>query len=404
MSIREIELEGHIIDSMTLPKVFDSIIDMGGDFEVLEFDIGKHKTDKSYTRIQIEGRDEEHLDSIMSEIHRHGATLPEIMDVECEEAPSDVSLPDNFYSTTNHQTYVRHGGRWVEVQNIEMDCVIVLEGVEAVCKPISHVKKGDNVVVGEKGIRVIPPERPREKSVFEFMGSHVSSEKPSDTLIEQVANEIKETKKSGGKIGFVLGPAVLHTGCSEEISTLIRQGYVDVVFGGNAIGVHDIERAIYGTSLGVDLCEGRPRPDGHKNHLYAISEVVKSGSIQDAIEDGKINSGIMYECEVNDVPYILAGSIRDDGPLPEVITDTVEAQEAMRENIKDLDLVIMMATMLHSIATGNILPSHVKTICIDINPATVTKLMDRGTAQAMGIVTDVGVFIPRLTNRILEDC
>ncbi|WGI17387.1 TIGR00300 family protein [Methanonatronarchaeum sp. AMET-Sl] len=402
MSIREIELEGHIIDSMTLPKVFDSIIDMGGDFEVLEFDIGKHKTDKSFTRIQIEGRDEDHLDSIMSEIHRHGATLPEIMDVEWEEAPSDVSLPDNFYSTTNHQTYVRHGGRWVEVKDIEMDCVVVLKGDEAFCKPISHVREGDRVVVGEKGIRVTPPERPREKSVFEFMGSHVSSEKPSDTLIEQVSKEIRDTKKDGGKIGFVLGPAVLHTGCSEEISTLIREGYVDVIFGGNAIGVHDVERAMYGTSLGVDLCEGQPRPDGHKNHLYAISEVVKSGSIRQAIEDGKIQSGIMYECEMNDVPYILAGSIRDDGPLPEVITDTIKAQEAMRENIKDLDLVIMMATMLHSIATGNILPSHVKTICIDINPATVTKLMDRGTAQAMGIVTDVGTFIPRLTNNILN--
>ncbi|PTD93609.1 TIGR00300 family protein [archaeon SCG-AAA382B04] len=402
MPIREIELEGHIIDSGVLPKVFNTILDKGGDFEVLEFDIGKRKKDKSYARLRVEGDDETHLDKIISQIHRQGARLPEIEEVDLKEAKSDQTPPRNFYTTTNHKTWIRYNDIWKKVKKIEMDCAIVLEDGEAYCKPINEIKKGNKVVVGENGIRVVPPERPREKSVFEFMGSHVSPEKPSETIIQQLAEKMKEIKEKGGKIGFVLGPAVIHTGCAEEVAELVKNGFIDVLLGGNAIAAHDIERAMYGTSLGINLEKVEPETKGHRNHLYAISEVMRSGSIKEAIEDGKIKEGIMYECIQNDVEYVLAGSIRDDGPLPKVITDTQKAQHKMRKAVRGVDLMIMMATTLHSIATGNILPSYVKTVCVDISQSTVTELTDRGSAQAMGIVTDVGTFIPMLNDKLFN--
>jgi len=401
-AVREIELEGHIIDSLILTKVFDTIMDMGGTFEVLEFDIGKHTEDESYAYLLVKGRDQGHLDEILTQLHRYGANLPEIDDAEWERAPDDRVVPKNFYSTTNHRTYVRVDGDWVEVDGIEMDCSVVVESDGAVCKPINKVEEGDRVVVGEVGIRVVPPERPRRQSAFEFMGSEISSEKPSETLIDQVASEIRKTKEEGGKIVVVAGPAVVHTGTSDDLADMIREGFVDSLLTGNGFAVHDVERNLYGTSLGVDLEENEPVGGGHKHHIYAISKVVREGSIEEAVESGRVEGGAMYECVKNDVDFVLAGSIRDDGPLPDTLTDTMEAQDAIREQVRDADMVIMMASMLHSIATGNVLPSWVKTVCIDIDQATVTKLMDRGTAQAIGIVTDIGVFLPELSERLLE--
>jgi lysine-ketoglutarate reductase/saccharopine dehydrogenase-like protein (TIGR00300 family) len=398
--MREIELEGHLIDSLILPKVFDKIMDMGGDFEVVEFRIGKKKTDTSYARIIVKGESEEHVDKIVSELHRFGARAPEAEEVTLVPAPDDKVVPKNFYSTTNHPTFVRYKGKWIPVENIEMDCLIVIRGDRAFCEPIAHIKKGDLIVVGEKGVRVIPPERPREKSIFHFMGGTVSSERPSMTLVKKIAREMFEIKERGGKIAVVLGPAVVHTGANLKMAEIIRMGFVDVVLGGNAIAVHDIESNLFGTSLGMDIKTGEPVPGGHRHHLYSISEIIAHGGIKKAVEKGVITAGIMYECVKNDVKFVLAGSIRDDGPLPEVITDTMIAQDKMAEALKDVDMVLMMATMLHSIAVGNLLPSYVKTVCVDINPATVTKLVDRGTAQAIGIVTDVGVFIPALAEEL----
>jgi lysine-ketoglutarate reductase/saccharopine dehydrogenase-like protein (TIGR00300 family) len=234
------------------------------------------------------------------------------------------------------------------------------------------------------------------------MKSSVSSEKPSNHLIEQIAKEILETKAQGKKVLAVIGPAVVHTGAGESLATLIKEGFVDIVFAGNAMAVHDVESQLYGTSLGVSIRTGRHAEGGHRNHLCAINEVMRAGSIKELIETGKLKKGIMYECIVNNIPYVLAGSIRDDGPLPEVITDVVAAQRAMRRWVREVDLVLMLSTMLHSIAVGNLLPSKVKTVCIDINPATVTKLSDRGTAQALGIVTDVGIFLPMLAKELLR--
>ncbi len=281
-----------------------------------------------------------------------------------------------------------------------MDCMILVHDDRAVCTPLHHIKAGDQIVLGQQGVRVIPPERPRTRSLFEFMGGAVSSERPSSTLIRQIAAEMVHAKVQGKRIAVVAGPAVSHTGAAEALSRIIRRGYVDVLLAGNALAVHDIERDLYGTSLGLDIKTAELVSEGHKHHLYAISEVVRSGSIANAVREGQLHSGVMYECVQNDVPFVLAGSIRDDGPLPEVLTDTMEAQDAMRKLLIGVDIVLMMATMLHSIAVGNMLPSYVKTVCVDINPATVTKLIDRGTAQAIGIVTDVGTFLPALADEI----
>jgi lysine-ketoglutarate reductase/saccharopine dehydrogenase-like protein (TIGR00300 family) len=399
-AMREIELKGHIIDSFLLPKIFDKVMDMNGEFEILQFDIGRKKTDTSYARLMIKGKDKKHLENIISELHRLGAQLPEAEDVVVATAPKDKVVPKGFYSTTNHPTYVKITGEWKRVMNQKMDAIVVVNNGTASCVTLGHIKKGDKVVVGKKGIRIVPPERPRGHTIFEFMGGQVSSERPSQSLIKQIAEEILEVKANGGRIVIVGGPAIIHTGGQQALAEMIRNGYVDGLLAGNALAVHDIEYNLYGTSLGMDLNTVELAPEGHKHHIYAISEITRAGSIREAVEKGVLNGGIMYECIKNDVPYVLAGSIRDDGPLPDVITDTMVAQDLMRKQIQDADMVLMMATMLHSIATGNLLPSNVRTICVDINPATVTKLMDRGSAQAIGIVTDVGTFLPWLAEEL----
>ena len=397
--IADIEMEGHLIDSQMLTRVLDKIMDMGGEFEIKSFQIGQKKNDTSYVQVTVTGEDAAHLDRILLELNALGAQLVEMEDARLDTAPGDMVVPRGFYSTTNHPTYVRYQGSWVEVEHNHMDCLIVLEDGRAVCTPIGHIKKGDNVVIGTSGVKVVPPERPREKTFFGFMSNEVSSERPSGELVRQLAREIVSTKKAGGKIAVVCGPAVVHTGAAPALAKLIRDGYVDVLLAGNAVAVHDIERQLFGTSLGMN-CSGNAISGGHRNHLYAISEIMASGSIKNAILEGKLKGGVMYEAVMKGIPFILAGSIRDDGPLPEVITDTAKAKDAMDKALRGVNMTIMLGTMLHAIAVGNLLPSFVKTICVDINPATVTKLMDRGSAQAIGLVTDIGIFLPRLAEEI----
>jgi lysine-ketoglutarate reductase/saccharopine dehydrogenase-like protein (TIGR00300 family) len=397
--IADIEMEGHLIDSQMLTRVLDKIMDMGGEFEIKSFQIGQKKNDTSYVQVTVTGEDAAHLDRILLELNALGAQLVEMEDARLDTAPGDMVVPRGFYSTTNHPTYVRYQGSWVEVEHNHMDCLIVLEDGRAVCTPIGHIKKGDKVVIGTSGVKVVPPERPREKTFFGFMSNEVSSERPSGELVRQLAREIVSTKKAGGKIAVVCGPAVVHTGAAPALAKLIRDGYVDVLLAGNAVAVHDIERQLFGTSLGMN-CSGNAISGGHRNHLYAISEIMASGSIKNAIVEGKLKGGVMYEAVMKGITFILAGSIRDDGPLPEVITDTAKAKDAMDKALRGVNMTIMLGTMLHAIAVGNLLPSFVKTICVDINPATVTKLMDRGSAQAIGLVTDIGIFLPRLAEEI----
>jgi len=395
----DIEMQGHLIDSLILTRVLDKIMDMGGEFEIKKFKVGQKKHDASYVQISVIGEDNTHLDKILLELHALGARLIELDDAKLADAPEDMVVPRGFYSTTNHPTFVRQNGSWLSVENIHMDCLIVFKDKNAICTPIGRIKKGDRIVIGTAGVKVVPPERPRKRSLFSFMSNEVSSERPSGELVRQLAEEIINVKYSKGRIAVICGPAVVHTGAGLSLESLIRDGYVDVLLTGNAVAVHDIERQLFGTSLGMD-CAGNATSGGHRNHIYAISEIMASGSIRNAINEGKLKSGIMYECIDKGIPFILAGSIRDDGPLPEVITDTVKAKDAMEKALYGIDMAIMMGTMLHSIAVGNLLPSYVKTICVDINPATVTKLMDRGSAQAIGLVTDIGIFLPHLVKEI----
>jgi lysine-ketoglutarate reductase/saccharopine dehydrogenase-like protein (TIGR00300 family) len=399
---QEVEVEGHLIDSMILTKIFDLIMDLKGDFEVTEFRIGKRKTDPSYARLIVRGSSEEHLKLMMRELRRLGAVPTKPTEARLEPAPSDGVLPEGFYSTTNHPTNILVNGRWVEVEDMMMDKQIVFDPASgrAYCKAIREIRKGDLVVVGEDGVRTRPPERPRSGvGVFEFMSSRVSSEKPSVTLVRNLARDIYDARREERRIVVVAGPAVVHTGAAPALAQLIRMGYVSALLSGNALAVHDVEYALYGTSLGMDVKTGMSSSSS-RNHIAAINEVFKAGSLRAMVERGILQKGIFYECIKRGIPYVLAGSIRDDGPIPDVITDTVGAQRRYRELVKGADLVIMLASMLHAIAVGNMLPSTVKVICVDINPAVATKLTDRGTAQAIGIVSDVGTFLPLLAEEL----
>ncbi len=406
MNKRTIELSGHIIDSLTLTKTMGIIMDKGGEFDILEIDVGRKKSDVSHAKIEVSADSPELLESILDELSVLGAAIDDIKEVNLVASVKDKVAPEGFYSSSNHSTHIFYDGDWIPVEEIEMDCLVVVDEDEkrAFVKPIADVKVGDKIVVGLDGVKVTPPHRSRdEQQVFEFMNSEVSSEKPLMNLINGIASEMKEIKAKGGKIGIVGGPAIVHTGSGKYLAALVKEGYIDVIMAGNALATHDIESNLFGTSLGIEVETGRIVAHGHTHHMRAINRINRSGSIKNAVEDGTLTGGIMYECIKNDVPYVLAGSIRDDGPLPDVITDTAESQKLMRHYAQEVDMVIMIATMLHSIATGNLLPSRVKSICVDINPSTVTKLSDRGSAQVVGIVTDIGTFLPLLYNALHEE-
>ena len=398
---QEIEVEGHLIDSSILTKIFDKIMDLKGEFQVEKIDIGKKKKDQSFAQLSITGKNQKHLDEILQTVYRLGAVSKIQQQITLKKSPKNYVMPDNFYSTTNNHTQVFHNGKWIPVENMMMDKCIVVKGNRAFCVPVRDVKKDDQIIVGEKGIKITPPERPREGvNVFEFMGSSSSSERPTQHIAKQVADDIYKTKKNGGKIVIVGGPAIVHTGADDSVSELIRGGFIDGVLAGNALAVHDIEYATLGTSLGMNVHDATLAYHGHRNHMDTINAVFKAGSIANMVKSKKLTKGIMYECVKNKIPFVLAGSIRDDGPLPDVITDVAEAQREYKKVLKDASMVIMISTMLHSIATGNMLPANVKVIVVDISQPTVTKLMDRGTWQALGIVSDVGAFLPMVAQQL----
>jgi lysine-ketoglutarate reductase/saccharopine dehydrogenase-like protein (TIGR00300 family) len=400
--VERVELAGHVIDSLLLPKVLDLITSAGGEFRIEKISIGHNRSDPSYALIEVRAATEQRLQAILAEIADHGATPVHTQDARLVAADIVGAFPENFYSTTNQRTEIRIGGRWIEVQNQEMDCGVLVDAVAgtAVCKAMTDVKVGEQYVVGHAGVRVLPEGREAETHGFEFMNSPVSTEKPKGVAIRQVALELIRAKREGGKALLVGGPAIVHTGSVEHVSSLIRRGYIHRLFAGNALATHDIEQALFGTSLGVRLDSGDILEAGHEHHLRAINRIRRIGGIRRAVETGQLKSGIMYECEKNNVDYLLAGSIRDDGPLPEVITDTLVAQAQMREKIRDVTFCLMVATTLHSIAVGNLLPAWVKVVCVDINPSTVIKLADRGSFQTVGLVTDVEPFFRALVNDV----
>jgi len=398
----DLKLEGHIIDSLLLPRVLDDILERGGEYRILRFKMGREKNDHSLALLRVSAPSEEQLEEIIHYLQRHGVELIDQEDVRLEPAPCDGVFPADFYSTTNLETFIRLSGRWIPVEWPEMDCGIVVDRqmMTARTVPLTDVRAGDPIVVGTRGIRVVPLGSDRASRAFEFMSSAVSSEKPKRLVVAKVARLMHQARSEGKSIIAVLGPAIVHTGAAPAFAKLVAGGWVNVVFGGNAVAAHDIESAFFNTSLGINLTEGEPVEGGHEHHLRAINRIRACGSIRNAVEQGVLTSGLFYEIVRHDVPYVLAGSIRDDGPLPDVITDAIEAQRAMREHVRGAGFCLMLGTMLHSIATGNLLPASVATVCVDINPAVVTKLADRGSFQTIGIVTDVGLFLDELVTEL----
>ncbi len=400
--VEEITLEGHIIDSWSLPRVWDRIMDRGGEFELVEIRVGKQKQETSFAQMKIFTDTVAEMDALLESLTELGAVVVSPNDVKTEPAPRDGALPDDFYSSTNLPTQVRIGGRWIDVANTEMDLAVVVdaENFTAAMIPMTDVKQGEAVVVGHDGIRVQPLARSRDKEIFSFMNADVSSERPKRLVISQIAREMQETRARGGKILFVGGPAIVHSGAAPFLAQLIRRGYIQVLFGGNAIAAHDCEAAIFGTSLGVALHTGQPVEGGHRHHMRAINMVRRAGSLRAAVEQGILQQGIMYEAVNANIEFVLGGSVRDDGPLPDVVTDMLQVQKKMRAAVQGVELAIMVSSMLHSIATGNMLPAWVKTVAVDINPAVVTKLADRGTFQALGLVTDAELFLRELAEEL----
>lgn len=399
-----IEMSGHIIDSWTLPRAWDVIMDRGGNFTVEEMRIGLRKTEPSYARLKVEAPDDHTLELILTELQQFGVALVDAEDAQTAIVEQPGVLPSSFYSTTNLPTLVRVQGQWLSVEDIEMDVAIIVDTAQkrAYCKPMHEVQIGDCVVTGHTGIRVHPFERARERESFAFMQSSVSTEKVKVLAIHEIARQMKETRARGGKILFVLGPAVIHTGAGRYVAEFIRNGYIQVIFGGNAIITHDIESALFGTSLGVDLQSGEQVEGGHRNHLRAINAIRALGSVEKAVECGLLKEGITYEARTRGVRLVLAGSIRDDGPMPGVISDMQEAQKQMRAALPGVEMAIMVASMLHAIATGNLLPATVRTVVVDINPSVVTKLADRGSFQAAGLITDAELFLRELAEALTE--
>jgi lysine-ketoglutarate reductase/saccharopine dehydrogenase-like protein (TIGR00300 family) len=402
--VEEVEIRGHIIDSLILPKVLDVITSLGGTFRIKQIAIGQARSDPSYALVEVQAGDAVRLADILAQISDHGAVPTVWQDCRLEAADMDSAFPEGFYSTTNQRTEVRLDGHWTEVADQEMDCglVVSLDRKQARCLPMVDVRKGDLIIVGHAGVRVFPQERTAQRHMFEFMGSSVSTEKPKGIAIREIARELSRTRADGGRTLLVGGPAIVHTGSGEHVCQLIREGYVDVLFAGNALATHDIEQALFGTSLGVHLSHGASAEAGHEHHLRAINRIRRAGGIERAVATGLLTSGIMYECVRHHVDFLLAGSIRDDGPLPEVITDVLDAQRQMRAKSRDVTFCLMVATTLHSIAVGNLLPAWVKVVCADINPSTVIKLNDRGSFQTVGIVTDVEPFLRALVQELAE--
>lgn len=395
-----VEIRGHLIDTSALSKVLSDIDEYGADYLVEQFDIGHGSNDPSYARIDVSADDEDTLQRILMRLQTHGVNQVDPGEAQVQLAETDGVFPDGFYSSTNLETQVRLDGHWVQVLNPEMDCglLVVGEGGETGVRtlPMSDVRSGTRIVCGASGVKVTVPISTKEEGSFGFMDSEVSSEKPQAVLVRQVAEGMREAKDAGKKVLWVGGPGVVHTGASAAMVALVDADFVDVLFAGNALATHDIESALYGTSLGVDLARGHGVEHGHEHHIRAINTIRKAGSIHAAVEQGVLTSGIMHALVTHGKRFVLVGSVRDDGPLPDVYTDVIEGQRAMRAELKDAGFCLMVATMLHSVATGNILPASVPLVCVDINPATVTKLADRGSSQARGIVTDVGLFLEQL--------
>jgi lysine-ketoglutarate reductase/saccharopine dehydrogenase-like protein (TIGR00300 family) len=391
--------QGHLIDSKILNTIFDIVIERGGAFEVVDFQIGRTNDDFSRVTLKVSAGTSDGLQRLVEDLMPYGCHQVQEQDAILRVADRDGSVPDDFYSTTNMRTHVRVEGKWTEVERQRMDAVIVIEGGRALCRKLREVRAGDRVICGVQGLRVSPEFRERDRADFAFMSNEISSERRVEATVGRIASLMRETKALQRRIVFVAGPVVVHTGGTEYFSQLIRAGWVDVVLAGNALAVHDAELAMFGTSLGVDQ-QGVPVRGGHRHHMRAINAINRAGGLRQAVETGVLTSGVMVECVRSGVEYVLAGSIRDDGPILDTLTDINEAQDRYAEALASAGMVIMLSTMLHGIGVGNMLPAWIPVVCVDINPAVVTKLADRGSSQTIGVVTDVGLFLHQLARQL----
>jgi arginine dihydrolase len=400
MPSQTIEAEGHLIDSGDLQGILTTIVEHGAAYEIERLDVGRTNADQSRLTITVSADSGASLDHLLEKLSPYGCYVHGTPDAQLRTADIDGAAPDDFYSTTNQRTEVHLDGQWVRVEGQRMDAAIVFDSGRPVCRKLRDLRKGDAVVCGMHGVRVMPDVQSRDRPTFGFMSNEVSSERRVETAVARVADLMKQTRARGGRIAFVAGPVVIHTGGTEYFCEIIRRGYVDLLLSGNALAVHDVEFALSGTSLGIDLTSGHPVEHGHRNHMRAINTIRRAGGIAAAVSSGVLTTGVMHACHTHGVQYLLAGSIRDDGPLPETIVNLVEAQDAYSGALKDVEMVIMLSSMLHSIGVGNMLPSWVKVVCVDINPAVVTKLSDRGSTQTIGVVTDVGLFLHQLATAL----
>ncbi|MGL5079388.1 MAG: TIGR00300 family protein, partial [Waterburya sp.] len=406
---RVINLEGHLLDAGIMNRALDLVVENGGSFKVLNFQLGLERQSTSAADVRISAPDHEVMEKIMSQLIDMGAVTPPETVANAQTEICDLAgvAPDDFYVTNIYPTEVLINNQWIKVQKQRMDGAIVIndssQGVIAQCKILRDLAQGDRVVVGVEGIRTVRKKTNRDskaKEEFSFMGAGVSSERRVELVVEQIAWELRQIRDRGGKVVVTAGPVVIHTGGAKHLSSLIRDGYIQGLLGGNAIAVHDIEQALMGTSLGVDMQKGTPVTGGHRHHLKVINTVRRYGNIAEAVKQGIITQGIMYECVKNNIPFALAGSIRDDGPLPDTQMDLIKAQAEYAQLLEGTDMILMLSTMLHSIGVGNMTPAGVKMVCVDINPAVVTKLSDRGSVESVGVVTDVGLFLSLLVNQL----
>ena len=405
MTVSEtVEVTGHLMDTGLLARVLDDVLGYGADYRIDRLDVGRAHDDESQAKITVSAPDQDCLQRLLMRLQTHGVNQVDPGEALTRTCDRDGVFPEDFYSSTNLETVVRLGTQWVPVEQPEMDCGLIVVDGRVRTVPVSDVRHGDQVVCGASGVRVVLPSREHSatsEDVFEFMSSAVSSEKPQALLVRQIAHRMREVKADGQRVLWVGGPGIVHTGAAPAFTALVEAGFVDVLFAGNALATHDIESALYGTSLGVDLAKGKGVEHGHEHHIRAINTIRRCGSIADAVSQGVLTGGIMHSLVRGGHDFVLVGSVRDDGPLPDVYTDVIEGQRAMRAQLPGVGFAIMVATMLHSIATGNLLPASVPLVCVDINPATVTKLADRGSAQAVGIVTDIGLFLEQLARELI---
>ncbi|MFB8789153.1 MAG: TIGR00300 family protein [Potamolinea sp.] len=406
---RVIRMEGHLLDSGTISRALDLIVENGGSFQVLNFHLGEQRQSTSNADVKVSAPSHELMEEMMTQLIDMGAVAPpqEVCDTNLEPVIQDSVAPDDFYVTTIYPTEVRVDCQWIKVQNQRMDGAIAVtrttDGPVARCKLLRDLKVGEDVIVGVEGIRTIRKTESREQrntQEFSFMASGVSSERRVEIVVEQIAWELRQLRDRGGKVVVTAGPVVIHTGGSQHLARLIREGYVQALLGGNAIAVHDMEQSLMGTSLGVDMKRGIAVRGGHRHHLKVINLIRRYGSIAAAVEQGLVTKGVMYECVRNNVPFSLAGSIRDDGPLPDTEMDLIKAQTDYAKLLEGADMILMLSSMLHSIGVGNMTPAGVKMVCVDINPSVVTKLSDRGSVESTGVVTDVGLFLSLLVQQL----